>query len=101
MDELKVVKVTRRIPAETYGYYEVELEGFTSLGQIISMADEDRKKEAKVRFDCGHLYTKTDSGKSKTGVKWERETCIDPLCGAVRWVNPDGTKSGWSFPVRS
>jgi len=99
---LKITKIIRRIPAETYGYYEVEIEpeGQT-LGQIISMADEDRKKEAKTRFECMHAYTKESTGKSKTGKRWHRKVCIDPLCGAVCWKNPDGKWSTWGWPVRN
>lgn len=89
-----------------YGYFEVEasskeLVDFDMLVRDLEKrAEQDRKHEAQARMDCSHAFTTKGSGVSKAGKEWMKETCLDSLCGAIRWGQPDGTWSPWSFPVR-
>ena len=96
---MKVVKVTRRIPAETYGYFEVELEGIESLQAVHEMAEMAAKHESDTRSKCEHFFTKKVSGTKKDGGKWVKEVCTDSRCGAQRWEN-SGKWGPWDYPVR-
>lgn len=102
------MRILKRIPSTIYGFYEVEgdLNDIKSgdfakaVEHCENSAKEDRRGEAKDRKDCGHFYTAKETGTKKDGSRWVKEVCLSSNCGAIRWQNPDGSFSPWSYPIR-
>jgi len=101
MERIIVVNPKIRRVIGNYEFIEAELkwEGEKDIAQFDELVAAYRQARIKEIYECEHMFRKPESGVSKFGKEWSRETCLD--CFAERWMGKDGKSwDSWKHKMK-